>query len=171
MKLSIVLLMILFSMLLMGASDCDSGTSDRKLSQAQEQIMQEANAQVGMPAIKNFQERKLMKMIFELRDQSDLLLYAYLFSEQTGKTTYIGRCIGYGLPYATQYTNPDRALRNNETSMAGNCTIPQADPNGLFMPATADGTWLMMVNPKTGKPDVCYFEPKVIVSPFELEPK
>jgi hypothetical protein len=159
-----LLLTALLVFILMG---CEV-TSDNQLSIKQEAIMREANAQVGMPAIKNFQERKLMKMILELRDQENLECYAYLFSEQTGQLHFIGKCIGFGIPYSTQYTNPMRALKNTETEMSGNATINQADPNGLFMPSSAEGTWLMMVNPKTGAPQPCYFEPRVVVSPFEL---
>ena len=166
-KVTVTILMALFSLLLMGAGDCGGGDSksDLDLKEKQEQIMLEANAQVGMPAIKNFQERKLMKMILELRDQENLMCYAYLFSEQTGKLIYIGRCVGFGLPYATQYTSPNKKVNGTQCSIA----MPQADPNGLFMPSSAEGTWLMMVNPKTGQPSPCYFEPRVVVSPFSFE--
>ena len=89
-----------------------------------------------------------------------------MFAENTGKLIYIGRCIGYGLPYATQYTNPEKI--GYASSQVGVVTLPQADPNGLFMPISADGTWLMLVD-KTGTPRVTYFEPKVIASSFPLE--
>ena len=46
--------------------------------------------------------------------------------------------------------------------------MPQADPNGLFMPNSADGTWLMMINPKTGDVHPTYCEPRVLVSAFPL---
>ncbi len=56
--------------LLMGTDECNS--SDTKQRDAQEKILLEANAQTGMPAIKNFRERKLLKDILELRDQDGL---------------------------------------------------------------------------------------------------
>jgi hypothetical protein len=46
--------------------------------------------------------------------------------------------------------------------------MPQADPNGLFSPASAEGTWLMLVDPKTGDPRVVYIEPRLVVSPIPL---
>lgn len=155
-------------MLLMSNSGCERNLdSNSNLAFKQEKLMQEANAQTGMPAIKNFQERKLMKMILELRDQENLVCYAYLVSEMTGKLVFLGKCIGYGLPYATQYTNPEAKL---EGGSAGELTtIPQADPNGLFMPSSADGTWLMMLDPDTNEPRPVYIEPKVLVSPFKLQ--
>lgn len=137
-------------------------SSNEKINQAQEQIMQEANRQVGMPGIVNFQERKLFKEILELRDQENLICYAYTFSEMTGKRIFLGKCLGYGLPYATQYTNPEARVGLTEI------VLPQADPNGLFMPGSADATWLMLLD-KAGVPHPVYIEPKIIVSPFPLE--
>lgn len=167
MKKLLYLNLVLFSFVLMSNSGCDeSQSSNSQLAAKQEQIMQEANRQAGMPAIVNFQERKLMKMILELRDQENLVCYAYIVPEMTGKPVFIGKCIGYGLPYATQYTNPEARL---DGSAAGELTtIPQADPNGLFMPASADGTWLMMIDPQTNEVKPVYCEPKILVSPFKL---
>ena len=159
---SLATLLILF---LCGCDD-DSGKSDNKLNAAQENLMQEANAQVGMPAINHFQERKLMKMVLEERDKENLVCYAYLFSEMTGKLIYIGRCIGYGLPYATEFTSPQKLVWKTSN---GWHSMPQADPNGLFMPASAEGTWLNLIDPATQKPRVIYVEPRVIVSPFPLK--
>jgi hypothetical protein len=165
---------ILFSLAILAfiLAACDQqGTprSDKTLNAKQEALMQEANAQVGMPAITHFQERKLMKMVLEERDKENLVCYAYLFSEMTGKLIYIGKCVGYGLPYSTEFTNPSKAIG---TVGSGQCTavvIPQADPNGLFMPPSAEGTWVNLIDPATGKPRVVYIEPRVIVSPFPLK--
>jgi len=137
--------------------------SDKKLKKQTEQLMVEANAQVGMPAIVNFQERKLAKMIFELRDKSKLVTYAYIVNHMTGELVFLGKCIGFGLPYSVQYTNPEKKISAYEL------TIPQADPNGLFMPQGLSATWLMMINPETKKAEPVYVEPEIIVSPFPLK--
>jgi len=171
MKRAILFSATIFAFLfLSGFEGCETNqgnSSDNVLGKKQEQMMQEANAQTGVPAINHFQERKLMKMILELRDQENLVCYAYLFSDMTGKLVYLGKCIGYGLPYATQYTNPQKIA--NSAPNYGYAILPQADPNGLFMPPSADGTWIMLIDPKTGKPRPIYCEPKVIVSPFPLK--
>lgn len=159
-------------MLLMSNSGCeDTRDSNIELTVKQEQLMKEASAQTGMPAIKNFQERKMMKMILELRDQENLVCYAYIVPEMTGKPVFLGKCIGYGLPYATQYTNPEKVITGNSGIYLGQDpqTISQADPNGLFMPASADGTWLLMIDPNTNEPRPVYIEPKILVSPFKLQ--
>lgn|SRR5512133_81090 len=44
-------------------------------------------------ASKNFQERKMMKMILELRDQENLVCYAYIVPEMTGKPVLLGNQI------------------------------------------------------------------------------
>jgi len=147
-------------------ASCDEQTnSDQIQKEQQEKILAEGTRELGMPAIKNFQEKKTLKWIFELRDDAKILNYAYAFSEVTGKFSFIGKCIGFPLPYCTQYTNPQKAER---LYTQGYVTLPQADPNGLFSPASADGTWILLVNPKTGEPRPMYMEPKVTVVPFPL---
>ena len=169
MKTKFTLLTLFTAMMLfMSNSSCDSNTTDKNLQDKQEQLMKEASAQCGMPAIKNFAERKLMKMILEKRDNPKLICYAYLQSEMTGKLTFLGKCIGYGLPYSTQYTNPQRLCYYNETHETGNISLPQADPNGLYMPQSAEGTWLLLINPETNEPEPIYVEPRVVVSPFKI---
>ncbi|RLE38196.1 hypothetical protein DRJ17_04745 [Candidatus Woesearchaeota archaeon] len=138
--------------------------AEKIMNKRTKEAMKEAYAQIGMPAIKNFQERKLAKMIFELRDREDLICYAYLKSDYTGKLVYLGKCIGYGLPYSVQYTNPMQVVRLIGGKYG---TIPQADPNGLYMPTGLSATWLMMLD-KDGNPRPVYIEPEIVVSPFPL---
>ena len=157
----VVTLMLLLSM---GSCWNHKDNSNEVLAQKQEDLMQEANRQVGMPAIKNFQERKLMKMIMELRDQENLVCYAYLKSDYSGKMIFLGKCIGYGLPYSVQYTNPEV----KQYGFHDESPLPQADPNGLFMPQGLSATWIMLIDPKTNEPHPAYFEPEVVVTSFPL---
>lgn len=138
-----------------------------------EQSMKEANSQIGMPAIKNFQERKLAKMIFELRDQENYVCYAYIVN-LNGDLVFLGKCLGYGLPYSVQFTNPERLVDSdieldiNTFQDSGRVqTLPQPDPNGLFMPEGLSATWLMMLDEK-GDARPVYVEPEIIVSPIKL---
>ena len=123
-----------------------SDSSDDKQSQQQEVLLKEATAQTGMPNIQNFQERKTLKDILELRDQANLSTYTYLQSLD-GHLIFLGNTIGYGIPYSTQYTNPQKLV--GESSFGG--VVAQADPNGLFSPADAEGTWILMQNPQNPK--------------------
>ena len=136
--------------------------SDDTQRYQQEQILKEGTAQSGMPSIKNFRERKLLKQIIEMRDQDGLVTYTYTVPETTGRPVFLCNSIGYGLPAATQYTNPEKYEMNG-------ATIPQADPNGLFSPSSAEGTWVLCSDPNgSGKTRPVYVEPRVIVSPFKL---
>ena len=87
------------------------------------------------------------------------------FTARGGKLTYVGQTIGYGIPYATQYTNPQKVERYGGS---GWITLPQADPNGLFSPASAEGTWILMKDPNSSKVEPVYIEPRILTSPFPL---
>ena len=118
-----------------------------------------------MPNIANFQQRKLMKMIYELCDKEDLVCYAYIKSDYQGKLFFIGKCIGFGIPFSAQFTNPIKTVSRWSGYVE---QLPQADPNGLFMPTSSSATWLMMVDPDTNEPRPVYIEPEIVVSPFPL---
>lgn len=156
-----VLVTLAFTAIATGFTGCIEESSDRKQQEAQERILQEGTAQSGMPAIKNFRERKLLKEIIEMRDQEGLVTYTYTIAEQTGKLRFLGQSIGYGIPAATQYTNPEKWI-------AAGTTLPQADPNGLFSPSSAEGTWVLLKDPNSDKVAPIYVEPRIIVSPFKL---
>ena len=144
-------------------------TADDKMAEQTERSMSEANRQVGMPAIVNYQERSLAKMIFELRDQEGLICHAYLVNTINGSVgQYLGECIGYGLPYSVQFTNPVKYVHHEEPEGGDyGIFLPQADPNGLFMPTGLSATWLVLLDEK-GDPHPVYIEPEIIVSPFKL---
>lgn len=112
-------------------SGCEADTSDGVQAKQKERILKEGTAQVGMPAIKNFRERKLLKDIYELRDQTGLTTYAYTVASQTGQKVFLCDSVGYPINDATGFTNPER-LVTNTTQVFG--TMPQAEPNGLFTP-------------------------------------
>lgn len=148
---------------------CDlEKTSDAKQTEQQNKILQESNRQTGMPAIHNFRERKMLKEILEMRDDIKLVNYAYVYSQFTGKYTYIGKVIGYPIPYSTQYTSPQRPAESWETHESGNVTLPQADPNGLFSPDNSEGTWIQSIDPETHEPTVTYHEERLNVFAYRL---
>ena len=140
-------------------------SSDKVLAEQTEQIMKEANSEIGMPNINNFQQKKQMKMIFELCDQEDIICYAYLKNDMTGELVFLSKCMGYGIPFSAQFTNPMKVAFSNSQ---GRIALPQADPNGLFMPTSSSATWLMLIDPKTNEPHPAYIEPEIVVSPFKL---
>ena len=142
-----------------------SDTSDQIQNKKQEELTKQSVESVGLPAIKNFQEKRILKDILELRDNPKFATYTYT-EDMNGKLHLRCHSIGYGIPYSTQYTNPQKITF---VDAHGYETLPQADPNGLFSPASADGTWVLCKDPNSDVVQPIYLEPRIITSPFPLE--
>lgn len=162
MKRSLLILAAVCSVAILAA--CDKIVSSDSIQRdQQEQILQEGTAAVGMPAIKNFREKRLLKMIYEKRDQDGLRTYTYTFNKMTGKPVFFCDSIGYAINDATGFTNPDKVVRNNGTVFG---TMPQAEPNGLFTPDNSNAYWVMCLN--GDKAEAVFIGTEPVVSPFKL---
>ena len=140
---------------------CDQPLSSTQIERKKQEEMSKRGVEtVGFPAIVNYAEKRMMKDIIELRDQMKPT-YTYIV-DMNGRYHKVCDSLGYGLPYATQYTNPQKESDHSRSIIA------QADPNGLYSPSNAEGTWVLCLDPKTKKTKPVYFEPRVIVSPIEL---
>jgi hypothetical protein len=149
----------------------EENVSDKREREQTARLTEQASTQVGMPGITRFTEKRNMKMLYELRDDPKLTTIAYIV-DLYGKLHKFCDAIGYGFPYATQFTNPQRdTYYGNGSPNTGTSThfqMPQPEPNGLFMPGGADGTWVMCLNPETKSIQPVYVEPHVVISPFPL---
>ena len=139
------------------------GSTDSAQAEATEQMVSEANRQVGMPRILNFTQRKLAREIMELCDTEGLSTYTYVMNMH-GEARFLCESIGYGLPFSTQFTNPERRIYG---ANGGTISLPQPDPNGLFMPTASSATWVIAVTPDGPKP--LYVESEILVLPYRLE--
>lgn len=151
----------------------------------QETQVNEGVAEVGVPAIKNFRMLKLLKDIQEMQDQTGLVTYTYVenlvptvmsgHTARGGKFTFFCDSFGYPIPYATQFSASESMQRyqlphrKNQARVGGVARLPQAEPNGLFMPASADGTWVVCKDPESDDTGVVYSEPKLVAFPFRLK--
>ena len=161
-----VLAVLILSCCAFDSDGCNDATppTDKAMRDKQELMQQQEQAQTGMPGITNFTEAKLVKHLYELRDQK-IVTYAYV-PDMMGKLWHLCDSIGYGLPYGVEFSNPEKITQSYSQSYG---TLPQAEPNGLYMPPTAEGTWIICSNPdKSGDLSPVYVEPRVIVSPFKL---
>jgi hypothetical protein len=170
--LSLIMAMGIVMVLFTGCDEGQNtymGSVDQQQKAQQEQMQKDMSNQVGMPNIKEWSEKKMMKEIIELRDNSKLVTYAYL-QNLNGKFVFLGKCIGYGLPYSTQYTNPEKVdtVDGGEYGAENPYTLAQSDPNGLFSGDGVSATWLQYINPDTGKREVIYCEPNIIVTQSKL---
>lgn len=174
--LNAVLIVVAASILLLVACEPMPPTSDQVQQKRMETLVAEGVAEVGAPAITNFQELRDAKENYELRDQTGLVIYVYLenmiptvvpgHTALGGKLSFVCVGTGYGLPYGTQFSNPEKATWH---ANGGWLILPQAEPNGLFMPPTAEGTWIKCKDPNGGtevKPIL--LEPRGVYSPFKF---
>jgi hypothetical protein len=160
-----ILLALTLPLVLTGCIE-DTPSADQVDTAQQEQQLKQAQQQTGLPNIVNYTEKKLAKMLLELRDEQRIPTYSYI-SNQSG-LYFLCNSIGYGVPYATQITNPEKT-ETSGYSTGWAVTRPQAEPNGLFMPASADATWTICTDIKGNLAPV-YVEAHLVVSPFKLNP-
>jgi hypothetical protein len=157
--------------LLMGNECSSESVADKRERMQTARLTEQASTQVGMPAVTRFTEKRNLKMIYEKRDDAKLATIAYIV-DLNGKLHKVCDAIGYGFPYATQFTNPARDIWYGDGNISGagsHMQMPQPEPNGLFMPNAADGTWVLCLDPSTKDLQPVYVEPRVIVSPFPLK--
>jgi hypothetical protein len=162
--------LLVILMFTIGLSACGPATptANQIERRKQEELSKQGVETVGFPAIINFAEKRMMKDIIEKRDQMQPT-YTYII-DMNGKPHKICDSLGYGLPYATQYTNPQaRQTTALSDGSRSSDVIAQADPNGLYSPASADGTWVMCLNPKTKKAEPQYIEPRIITTTYPLD--
>jgi len=158
-------ILALIPLVFLTACDEKAPGTDGVQAQQTENALAEANLQVGYPNIINFTERKLAKSILELRDSEGLATWTYIV-DMHGKLHFLTESIGYGLPYSVQFTNPEKVVHKRIGNGGSFGTLPQADPNGLFMPNGLSATWILASTPEGPKP--IYVEPQILVSPFPL---
>ncbi len=140
--------------------------ADAVMKEQTEKMVSEASRRVGLPDITNYTEKRFVKMLYELRDK-EVTTYSY-YLDMHGKRHFLCKSIGFGIPASVQYVNPQVFKRVDMGQYTGEATLPQAEPNGLFMPDSLSATYVMCINPKTKKIAPVYFEPQLIVSPFKL---
>jgi hypothetical protein len=162
------LLITLFPTLLLAACGPDNApTTADKEQQAQTQLTGESIAQVGMPAITNFAEKRNYKMIYELRDNPNYATYTYLVGMHN-ELKLLCHSVGYGIPESSQYTASESEQRVTIYSQTYTERLPQADPNGLYSSPSSQGTWVMCVGPD-GKVVPVRSEPNVLTTPYPME--
>ena len=160
----IAIIFLVFVMVL-SLSGCADSANDTQRIQT-ERLLQESNSVVGMPNIVNFTEKKQLKDIYELCDQTDLITYTYTKSTMSGKYVFEGQSIGYGVPFSAQFSNPETLSRFVEGKAMETYTwemAPQAEPNGIFKPTSSMATWVILIDPVTGERNPAYYEPEIVV--------
>jgi hypothetical protein len=153
------------------AESCDGSTpptANQREQRAQAQLSAESQATVGMPNITNFNQKKQLKSIIEAFDQPNLITYSYIVN-LSGKAVPLCRSQGYGFNEGTQYTNPLQSeWKYTGNSGIATAVVGQADPTGLYSPATSEGTLLMCLT-TAGKVLPVRSEPSILTLPVPYE--
>ena len=148
----------------------DQPSADQKDSAQQETIADEAVRQVPLPTITNFAARRTLKAAYEAEDKQ-VPTYSYHFSAYHNCYVPLGgdaHTFGYPIPGATQMTNPQ--VIGYARSQAVVATLPQADPDTTFKPASENATIMLQLNKVTGHTDVTYSEPDVFTRTTPVDP-
>ena len=170
---------VLMASMLVGCGQRETASS--KENNYTQDLMEQSSNIVGYPDVTNFFEKAQLKEIYELRDDPNLICYWYTKNDMTGKWIYQGECIGYGIPYTTQFTQPDTIQRaalpvldinGNDKGRNEYFTevLPQADPNGLYSSASpsTSATWILTTD-KEGNITPTYVESEITVSQSKLD--
>jgi hypothetical protein len=165
-KITLPLLGVMFALMGNDAGCNAQTTGEQRERQQTNQLMDAMSSAVGMPAITRFREKRMLKRLYEDRDNPNLATYTYI-TDLNGHFHLVCQSLGYGIPYATQYSSPHKPYwpATNTIAMAD-----QAEPNGLYPPAAAEGTWVECLDPtgKTSEAKPVYVEPKITVTPWPL---
>lgn len=149
-------------------------SSDVIVAEQLDKLVAESNRAVGLPSITNFFEKRMVRQLYEMRDNPEYRTYSYITTMQ-GRFVKICDSIGYGINASIQFSNPEKPvdlediLGNREGS--SQMLTAQAEPNGLFMPEGLAATYVMCLDPGSkveGELKPVYIENEVIVSPFPL---
>ena len=99
----------------------------------------------------------------------------YLEQAMAAIKQYMGPYHDIGMGVAPGLQNEYAKLMNDPAAMLEyfmggyRGPLPQAEPNGMFSPAAAEGTWVMLKNPNGTDVKPVYVESRIIVSPFPLK--
>jgi hypothetical protein len=151
-----------------GWFDVAPPSTDESVADQMEKLLKEGERQTGLPAITNFTEKRMVKWLYELRDQPNYRTYTYIVT-MNGKLVKICDSVGYGINASIQYSNPEKVIDTGDTAGNGYAYLPQAEPNGLFMPEGLAATYVMCVVPGKDEVQAVYLEPEIVVSPIDLD--
>lgn len=173
----LILLFIIGLIFLSGCSTTDLN-ADTKQTQKQEELEKEMRDNIGDPEITEFWEAQNYNKIMEKRDNPKLICYWYTKNEYTGKYIYEGQCSGFGVPYSTQISNPEKIVEGDKElgyDLSGYINYPmskpQAEPNGLYMPTSSSATWVLVYDQKTKESKVEYVEHLISVTEIKKRPE
>ena len=151
---------------LAGWFDPPKPTSDESMARTVEAQNRQIDQMVGYPSIVNGFEKRMVRMLYELRDNPEFRTYAYIVT-MTGEFVKLCDSVGYGINASIQFSNPEKLVRQDCGQYCNEGPMPQAEPNGLFMPEGLAATYVMCLSPDGEDLQPVYVEPEIVVLPYE----
>lgn len=151
-----------------------SNPAGEREAEATRTSMNAADRETGMPRMRNFAQRKLLKNAYEDMDQTTL---TYVYTQALdGKFVCLGQALGYGVSLGTQFTASHYPQRISVPYADGSFPNSygeiyeqdQPEPNGLYSPSSGEATIVDLINPKNGEAHTAIMEPRIVTVPFEL---
>jgi hypothetical protein len=160
--------LLIMSVAMLSLTACNvepENSASARQTEATKKSLDAADREIGMPRIVNFAQRKLLKNAYEDMDQTTL---TYVYTQaMDGRFVCLGQAVGYGVSLGTQFTAPYYNTYPG-VSERGIAQVPQAEPNGLFMPESGAATIVNLIDPNTGQARTSLIEPNVVTSPNKL---
>ncbi|HSX39251.1 MAG TPA: hypothetical protein VLI92_01535 [Candidatus Saccharimonadales bacterium] len=138
---------------------CSSAANSKESTQVNDQQQVYLNSQPA-PFFDWSLERHMMTELYVARNNA-VATFSLTWDPYRGKISWSCPSIGYPIPGGTQLTNP-------ESYVYSGTTLPQAEPNGLYTPATSAGTYVMCVN-SDGTVSPVYVEDNVRTFPQPMQ--
>ncbi|MCG7628958.1 hypothetical protein MHM88_14195 [Epibacterium sp. MM17-32] len=143
-------------------------SSDKAMAQKAEAQQRQVDQTVGFPSVVNGFEKRMVRMLYEKRDDPNYRTYSYIVT-MTGDFVKICDSVGFGINASIQFSNSEKVVSAGRYRENGYMTLPQAEPNGLYMPEGLAATYVLCVDEEKEELVPVYIEPEIAVSPFPLK--
>lgn len=167
MKLKLLLVVVCVPLLLAGCLP-DSNSSQAVVSSQQSIYRKEQ----PIPFFNFSSQRQELIDIYKAINDS-VSTYTYLYSPYLNTLTLICPSISFPIDSATQLDNPSKI---SWSSTSQSHVLPQAEPDGLYPPNSAEGTYVMCLNndgtgsPVYSEPNVMTFTEAVVIKNLAVVP-
>jgi hypothetical protein len=160
---NILLTISVVSLLLSG---CVSDANQARINETNQQgsVMLAILNNQPVPDLNGYSfERDIVIQILLARNKSTVTTWAYWRAENTGELQEVCRSVGFPIPYSVQLTSPEFLVGSQ------GATLPQAEPNALYSPPSAEASWVLCMTDDGKKVYPLYSEPRVISSPRRIK--
>lgn len=154
----LIVLAGLLALLLLAGCNSDVGSQDEETDQLQLSTLPIVENQ-PLPNLGGYSwEREMVIKLTVLRNKG----YAtWTYTWQYGQLVEVCPSLGYPIPYAVQLTAP-------EVGVGTYYTLPQPEANTLYMPSSAEASWVLCVDEK-GNTNPTYLESRAEAYTFRLK--